>query len=647
MKIELHRLKIENFKGIKSFETDFRGTNATITAENGVGKTTVYDSVLWLWFGKDSTGRAEFDSRPLNRANIPIKGLVMKVEADLVIDGQPHRFAKEEHEHYVKDQVRGYTAKYWIDGVTKKLKDYQEVIKGFISEERFKLLTDLAYFNEKYHWTNRRKTLIDIGGEIQRPVGFDDVAGFLNGLEIDDFKVMVKEQKAAYAKESDEGNTRIDEIHKNLAIPSDELVAGQKKIRDLVTGTITDLEKKRTDLLESTKARQDKIDQVNHLTCERNHRENVLKSDTSAMKDLQDEKVKLLNHYNDKVLAHAKLTEERTAKESVLETEKNARASSLSTLESIRQEHTKAEQESTPDICFACQQKLPADKVAENLNKHQTRLAAITERADKLKDDIHDRDLKIQGINKDTVELSGRVDDALTEVVLAEQTMKTRSAKIDEELETCPRPKPEDDADWQELTAKIEKAQAEIGEPVSDQLEHIEAQLKAAKNKKDELTEALAQADRAEADMKRIAELEEKEKELAQKIADIDGKLDRIGSYEMAESRLIASAVNNKFKYVQFKLFKQNLNGSIEPCCETLYHGTPYSSLSTGEKIICGVDIVNVLGKHFGASVPMFVDHAESLTFPLEADSQTIELYAVDGVEQLQVEVQEEVKAVA
>jgi hypothetical protein len=67
--------------------------------------------------------------------------------------------------------------------------------------------------------------------------------------------------------------------------------------------------------------------------------------------------------------------------------------------------------------------------------------------------------------------------------------------------------------------------------------------------------------------------------------------------------------------------------------------------MSTGEKIICGVDVVNVLSAYYNVSVFLFVDNAESLTLPLEAKSQTIELYAEEGVDELQVEVAERTAA--
>ena len=80
--MKLKRMTIENFKGIKKFEIDF-SDQITITGENGTGKTTIEDAFDWLLFDKDSTGRSEFEVRPLDADNKVIKGLVVKVEAEI------------------------------------------------------------------------------------------------------------------------------------------------------------------------------------------------------------------------------------------------------------------------------------------------------------------------------------------------------------------------------------------------------------------------------------------------------------------------------------------------------------------------------------------------------------------------------------
>jgi hypothetical protein len=101
---------------------------------------------------------------------------------------------------------------------------------------------------------------------------------------------------------------------------------------------------------------------------------------------------------------------------------------------------------------------------------------------------------------------------------------------------------------------------------------------------------------------------------------------------------MITAAVNDLFKVTEFKMFKELLNGGLEECCEVTLKGVPYSDMSTGEGIYVGTDINNVLSGHYGYSVPLFIDHAESLSLPVKSNSQTIKLFMQEGVKELQIE---------
>lgn len=56
MDIRLKTMHLENFKCHKSLTLELEGRNASIYGDNATGKTSVYDALTWLLFGKDSAG---------------------------------------------------------------------------------------------------------------------------------------------------------------------------------------------------------------------------------------------------------------------------------------------------------------------------------------------------------------------------------------------------------------------------------------------------------------------------------------------------------------------------------------------------------------------------------------------------------------
>jgi len=638
--IRLDKLVIQNFKGLKEFALDVGGDSAVITAANGVGKTTVYDAWLWLLFGKDSTGRAEFEIRPVDENNEAIKGLEVMVEGTLDIDGRRLVFRRLQKERLVKDQVRGYTTDYWIDDVPKKESDYQDYIAELIGENTFKMLTDLAYFNGKLHWTDRRRVLMEVGGDISEPAGFDNLLAALNGRTIEEYAKMLGEQKKAHARRRDEINPRIDEIHKGLEsyVPGDAVVLEDK--RKLSQAVREGLEAERQRLVGQETQRQATIEQINKLTVKKLHRESQLKSDTGGINAFLEEKADLESKYAEQEQAVNKLWIELRTKENAAQSLEADLDKSMEMLASIRAEYDTADAKPAADTCYACGQKLPADKLAENEQKRKTSLLAITERGNKRKAIVKEQKAALDELRKHIAELTEQGKKAEAELRQAEQDKNRRLAEVDEAIKNRPEADPSADAEWQGIVAGIAKLQAEIGHPVSELLQEIESRKKLAEQELAEVNKSLANADRAKRDRERIDELEQEEKDLAQKVADIDRQLIDIAEYKLAQSRLIEEAVNDKFEHVKFRLFDYLLKeGGIKETCEATYKGVPYSDMSRGEKFYCGIDTINVLSQRYGLSVPLFIDNAKSMTMPIEARSQIIRLCAEKGVKKLQVQV--------
>ncbi|RIJ63110.1 hypothetical protein D1606_16650, partial [Rummeliibacillus sp. POC4] len=140
----------------------------------------------------------------------------------------------------------------------------------------------------------------------------------------------------------------------------------------------------------------------------------------------------------------------------------------------------------------------------------------------------------------------------------------------------------------------------------------------------------------------RITELEERETFLTNEIKKLDHHLYLTEEFVREKVRLLEEKINSKFKYARFKLFKEQLNGGLKECCETLYKGVPYSSgLNNAAKINVGIDIINTLSEHYGMRAPIFVDNAEAVTQLIDSDSQIISLVVSEKDKQLRVEVPE------
>jgi DNA repair exonuclease SbcCD ATPase subunit len=641
MKIELHNLTIENFKGIKQRSIDFAGANALVEGANGAGKTTLQDAFLWVLFGKNSKGETQFKNRPVV-GDIPVKGLIVAVEATLSVDGVMRTFRREEHEHITKGGQVSYPKKHWVQGAPKKEYQYNEAVTSLINidkdlagelstEDICKMLTDLNHFMSLPH-AIRRAVLVDMKGNARTPDGFSELLPTLNGRTVAEQKKVLNDEKKAYTKERDEIEPRIDELQRGLDayVQSDsepELIAK----RDLVNEQLEAIGDERHKLYAQSHEREVARDKLAALKSKKAEREGFLAADTSGTQTLRDEAEELRQKDAD---LRTELTSINgkvgTLGNNITQVQNGIEALML-TRAQIAQEYQGAD----ADICSKCEQPWPE-------GKEKPGLADIKKRGEAVQADLNGLNDQLTQLNADLVEAEHARDTAVKEHDDFASRAGSRCDEIDAEIAAYQGVKPEDDQEWKNIVADIAKAEDEIGEPVAEQLAEIEARKTAAENERDTYNKALAQADSAKKAKERILELEAKEQDLSQKIADRDRQLARWESYERCESELIAEAVNGRFNHVTWRLFEERLNGGLKDICEAIYDGRPYAALSTGERIIVGIDIINALSAHYKVSVPLFVDHKESLTLPLEAETQTIELAVAEGVNELRITMKDE-----
>lgn len=153
--IKLKSLSLINFKGVRSLNIGFSDAETLVAGDNGTGKTTVFDSFLWLLFGKDSTGRSDsnFNIKTLDADGKPILHLEHSVTGVLSVDGKTVTLQRCYVENWVKprgtteESLKNHATEFYLNGVklaTKK--EYDSEVAAIIPEDVFRMITNPFYF---------------------------------------------------------------------------------------------------------------------------------------------------------------------------------------------------------------------------------------------------------------------------------------------------------------------------------------------------------------------------------------------------------------------------------------------------------------------------------------------------------------------
>ena len=152
--IKIKRLSLENFKCHRNLVLELNGGNVAIYGDNATGKTSVYDALTWLLFGKDSQGNGEknIEIKPLDASGEVRDHLaVTSVEAVLLVDGAEVTMKRTYSEVWTTKRGNseatydGNTSEYYVDGVPVKKFAFAEKVNEIVDEETFRLLTSVSY----------------------------------------------------------------------------------------------------------------------------------------------------------------------------------------------------------------------------------------------------------------------------------------------------------------------------------------------------------------------------------------------------------------------------------------------------------------------------------------------------------------------
>lgn len=666
--ITIKSLTLNFFKGIQSLHIDF-DNETDVFGANGTGKTTIADSVNWLWFGKDSSDRKDFEVKSLDANGKTNPKTQVEVSAVYLIDGNEVSIKRVLKENWVKKrgtndvELAGNTTELYWNEVPMTVTDFNKKVDSVLVETIFKMITSPTFFNDdkssfgdakKPAWYNRRQVLIDlVGGDVSNeelaagnPAYNELIANLEQGKTIDEYKAQIANSVKKAKEDLKAIPTRIDEVNKSRPEAQDF------KALDAELETYgKQLAKVEEQLLDANKAFDAKLEAqkgakiaVNNLEAE------ITNIQNNARREAQDRLKPDTSELD-------KLVKDKEGKEQELATFENA----LKTLESQKQgfdnevknleikianKRKEWETENAKELIFAndddfhcptCKREFEAGDVEKKkdemlatfkANKANT-LKAISEQgknlsiqlttnqasSDALKTRIENGAKEIEGIKGQIETLKGQIESYNTNTstsTLTEQEVYEGILKLNLKY----------DAKVKELAtakAQIEEIPSVDTTELTTKRSELTALIDGIKTK-------LATKSQIEAIEKRIQQLVDEEKELAQQVANVEKMQFTIESFIKEKIDRLETAINSKFKLVKFKMFDEQLNGGLKETCVAMVNGVPYSDVNTASKINAGIDIINTLCEFYGVTAPIFIDNRESVTEIIDTDSQIVSL---------------------
>lgn len=633
--MKLTKLELLNFKGLKSFTINLNG-DVVIRGDNATGKTTVFDSVCWLLFGKDSLDRADFEIKTLDGGE-PIHKVNHEVTGTFTLDeGGTVELKRVYREKYSSPRggditLTGHTTDYFVDGVPKKEKEYKEMVSSLVDESIFKLITNPLYFNETYSWQNRRKLLLEMCGDISDEdviASHDELrrlAELLEGRTVDDHRKVVAAKKTAINKELDMIPIRIDEAVRNKPETASDKA---KLIRDIETlsAGIDEVEKQKAIIQNgfSSTEKESKIRDINRQ---------IEAQSSKVLSDYHKQKQYLRGEYEASLtkLKMVEVDRDRCAdRRDELNKEIERESKRILTLQS--EFDTFNAQQFNKESCPTCGQALPADKQAvleaefnANKSKKLEEWKGLIESAVKLKANYEEQ----QEI------MVSKIDSLTTE---ASQYNDAYNVKF-KEYEAYSEPNLEDDPVYADLKAQLFLLEID-DEPGDDteELTKLDEELSSMKSKKAGLETELNKFKLIDDINHRILELENQQQKLVAEKNALDEASFLMDEFIKAKVNMLEDVINSRFKLARFKMFNVMINGNIDECCETTYKGVPYRSMNNAARINVGLDIINALTSYYKVNAPVFIDNAEAVTEFVPVNSQTIKLIVDESKPQLTVE---------
>ena len=638
--IKIKRLSLENFKCHQNLTLNFDGGNASIYGDNASGKTSIYDALTWLLFGKDSQGNGEknIEIKPLDATGEVKDHLaVTAVEAVLDVNGEEVTLRRTYREVWSTKRgsstasYDGNTSEYYVSGVPCKRNAFQDKVNELVSEDTFRMLTSVSHFASQISWQERRGVLFKVAGVMDDKQilatneAFAPLVDSMGRLNLEDYKRKLLAEKKKFVGAKTEIPARISECQKTIDDIQGLDFAGAKAEVEALNARKESLAAQLM-ALDHSSAMDAKRMEIREAQLELSKLENENKaymaSQRAGAMDVNRLRYDL-----------SALNQRMGRMEQTVAHEKEYIASCDKSIGRARDQWISTNREVfTGGTCVTCGQALPADRLQKAKDAFESRkkkrLNEIEESANSFKTAKMQAEDRLQRQQADIQQMEAEIQAKRQEIAAAEaNTVEVVSIEGYEDQ-------------WLAINNRILNLSAELADMVENTTgvkAQLNQQIRDINWEISDKQSIVGKEGLLDYSRQRIESLREDARNTAECLEAIEKMLYLMDEYSRYKTRFVEDSINGLFRIARFRLFREQANGGVEDRCDVVHDGVPYISVNNGMKINLGIDIINTLSIAYGVKVPLFVDNAESVTQLEHCGSQIIRLVVSENDKELRV----------
>lgn len=577
MKLEITNIAITGFKGYENKQEYKLGYRSLATGDNGLGKSTIGESIVYALTGCDIWGNEKAATRLVNDK----KPKVTEVILDFLLDEEPQTIVRRKKG--TSNEV------YWND---------KKVTTNDIARDIFKNKDVFLSILNPYYFPNlapkdAKQLLSDVLKPANREEIFTELGDYLKKILLDNGFRMPE--------------TFLSDARTDLKENEDNLIflEGRKSTFILVEVG----EKKNFDdtELKKLKAQIEKIKSSNNLEAELLKLEKPQQSTTELM-ELNAQEATLRESLNNSIPLQELIPIEakKTTKDSLLKTYK-AKKNKFDTFESKLIK------------CDSCGNDIDLTKEAKEMLKEE--VDEMLKEGLEQKAEIEKIEVQNAEIEKNNENIKAANKAKQDEINLELEKIAVKKSEILAKDEIA---KKEYEAKKQEILDKHSAAQVKVNEKINS----IKAQISAIEEEERDIISFNADIDAAIRQNQKIAEDQEQNaldiKNSKNKIEQLKLAIDAAKQYNSIKIKKQAEQIKPYLNKVVIQFEKLTKEGELKDDFKIVYDGKEFNKLSASEKIKAGLEIANLLINIQNLHFPIFVDDAESINVIPELDTQMI-----------------------